>query len=209
MSAVIVPVTRLAGVSDEFVVAVGHVLPLISAQILQLIASSGVRVLLAPRLSLALPQWAAEQPRGWPAEQTWDHAEACYDPESRYVVIGEFFHDPRAGNRLTPHYRLAGCVLHEMGHAFDDVCAPAQSDADEFRRAHAVGRTRCGAGAPARLQYECSDGKDGAEELFAEAFALLHGHGSGATREDYDTYFPEALHHVGRLLSAAHARGRT
>jgi hypothetical protein len=99
------------------------------------------------------------QPRGWPADKTWDTVAGAYDPNSRTVVVA------RSGMYATGSFDTA---LHEIGHAYDHA-AGYLSKSEAFVGAYNADKGTI------KNPYYLQAGDAGLSETYAESFAAYHG----------------------------------
>lgn len=57
-----------------------------------------------------------QTPRGWTAASTWAEADGCFHGPTRSVVVAE---GCLKNGKLAPSGRVAGVLLHELGHGID------------------------------------------------------------------------------------------
>lgn len=136
------------------------------------------------------PESVGEQPRGWPANMTWDDVPGAYSPSTKTVVIGTM---DDGGKRKVPgpnegplKHGTPDLIGHEAGHAFDAADGTYKSTNAAFLAARTADVT---AGAPNGMvpgtdNYFLSKAEGGANtagaasETFAESFAM-HFAGNG------------------------------
>lgn len=100
-------------------------------------------------------------PRGWSATSSWDDVPGVYDTLNNHVFVGN-----------TSSHGSESLLMHELGHGMDFYANVSASDSD-WRSAWASS-VKANSGIHSRHPYFSQSGNAGAQEMFAEAFAVYH-----------------------------------
>lgn len=164
-------------VTGTFVLEATVALESVPPDVRRQLAARGWRVELVKALDAALPELAAERPRGWPAGWTWANVDAVHLPGDKRLVFAEWRRS-RAGTWVRTN-RLSGVVRHELGHAWDVAWSSVPySDCEPFYSCYERDRSRMSAERRQELGYFVQASSAGRQEVFAELFALRFGGGS-------------------------------
>lgn len=190
-------VEKKEGVGEAFAATVQKTLESIPLSLRTALAQSGYRVVIADRLTNALPQLRNQHPRGWPPGTTWDHADGIQSQSQRVVAVAEY---RRFGDNWIASDRVGGVLRHELGHAMDLVFGKAgenMSASTEFLIAYERDTREIKEADRKTLAYHLQPGEAGRSETFADMFALLMG---GPTNERDQDALKRSFPEVRKLL---------
>jgi hypothetical protein len=144
---------------------------------LRRLEAGGARVLVGRgNVADAMASLRGQRPRGWPPGSTFEDVEGVRTGTGRRVIIG-VSRDP-VGHPTT---RSPTVVLHEVGHALDELATDGGSRSREFADA----RARDLATLPA---YERQPGAAGLEETYAQSYARYIDDPEGMRRTQPSLY---------------------
>jgi phage portal protein BeeE len=109
------------------------------------------------------------KPRGWSAESTWKDVPGVFDPDANLVFAGD-----------TSAHGSTSLMLHELGHAMDHYGGISSSI--EWSTAWEMAKSR-----PGVSPYFRQPGNAGAQEMWAEVFAIHVKWGNSAVAKTYGT----------------------
>ena len=191
-SAVSVSLVSATSVSDRFQRETQDASRTIPPQVWKTLNEAGWRVQLAEFVVDAAPSLRGVRPPGWPRHLTWDNSDAISLPTAKLLVVAEKRHN-RSGE-IVASSRVAGVLRHEIGHAFDLAAGRGSqtlSASSHFVQAYQQDRSRIEAADRASFAYYLQDGRNGLQETFAEAFAVVLGGGSSdIAATEFETHFP-------------------
>lgn len=177
----------------------------IPPQLWEKFAARGWTVHLTDLVVNAAPFLRGRQPRGWPADMTWENADAVHLPQHRMVVIAS--HRLNRDGRRVAARRVGGVLRHELGHALDiafNAGVGRLSDSVAFRDSYA--KDLAVLEASDSLAYYVRNGRSGATETFAELLADWYGGGSDVGRQaELRTAFAHSRRFLARTLPAPRA----
>jgi len=101
-------------VSREFERSVIRILPNVPRGISRLAARSHLKIVVASTIVDYAPELQNRQPQGYPAGDTWAHAEGIYRSASRVLIVAEGYLDQQ--NIMVQSDRPVGVLFHELGH---------------------------------------------------------------------------------------------
>ena len=167
------------------------------------LAEAGWQVKLAEFVVDVDPTLAGVRPRGWPANSTWENADAVHLPQRKLLVFAEKRRNRRGTIELSR--RMPGVLRHEIGHAWDMAPGFGQmlSSSSAFVQAYHRDVRQLDSRQRGKFQYYLQAGAAGRQELFAEVFALQCGGGSD---ERYGSEIIGAFPSVARIVSATYRK---
>jgi hypothetical protein len=168
------------------------------------LAGEGYRINTGFRLVDMYVGLLTQQPRGWPVGTDWRNVGGCFIELAgeRLIAVAEWKNDPLQGNALAHVANVGGILREETGHAVYDW----------FQRGGFLGAFRLAYDAEAvaaladpqaaqLLQYQLQPGDAGAEEAFAQLFAIEYGGGPTPLLITHlRQWFPNTLHEIQELL---------
>lgn len=146
----------------------------------------GVTVRTGRRVVDIFPDLKGVVPRGAASGVTWEHVAAGYDVKSKIVVVGEQVAVPGVDGLLVVAGNPGGVLLHELGHAWDDLgfdsgaVRDRQELMDAWQQDIARIESRFSRDQQNLLGYYLDGDDEDAlrQEIVAEGFAVLTGIGS-------------------------------
>lgn len=162
-----IPIDTYGPVAQHDVDLVARTIEMVPRGAVERVRDHGDRIVLARRISDYNPRLAAETPRGWPPDRTFEHAGACYDEQNRRMILAV---QKRRGAGYE-NQNLAAATRHEFGHALDLIAGLS-------RDARFIAAYNTDVGRLSREQFLLADyciqpGAAGHEEAFAEVFAAV------------------------------------
>jgi hypothetical protein len=161
------------GASPDFVKRIESEFQTLPENERRLIKQAGITLVLAGKVTDAVPELVGVTPRGWPTGTTWDDADGLYQPGRKQVIVTETRH-----NRATDQFELsdrAECVMrHETGHGVDSAL-DSYSHMTPFGNAYRKDVSVLSTTQKQAFSYLLQQGVAGKEETFAEMFAGLNG----------------------------------
>jgi hypothetical protein len=166
------------------------------------IAGAGIMIRAGSRMTAQdmAPDLKGVHPRGWPAGTTWDSCEGMFNRGEKALYVTETYR-PIGKKEFVPSRRIAGCLLHESGHALDAALDYPSANSKQFIEAYEEDVRRIPNSAKRGLRYFLQKGKAGRSETFAEVFS--HHGMPGANGVDVRPFFPS----VSQLVKNAMIRG--
>jgi hypothetical protein len=114
------------------------------------------------------PNFAHQQPRGWPDGSNYNDADGMYMQDRKSVVVAE-------NTNKGPSERTDGVVHHETGHAVDAAMGDF-SHSEEFKKAYDKDVANLSPEEQVNEHYLLQDGNAGKEEeAAAETYGALNG----------------------------------
>lgn len=164
----------------------------IPRKVLDQLMQANLKFTIAPTLPEARPDLRGTRPRGYSHGGGYDNADGLYHHGTVYIAERE-----QSGNSPAKvSTRTHSTALHEIGHAFDDLCGH-NSKAEEFQKAYEDDGHHLSNTQRERHYYYMQVEDNGREELFAELFAI--GCGSGLDPTLCDS-FPRCFSLVKKAL---------
>jgi hypothetical protein len=168
------------------------------------LAGEGYRISTGFRLVDMFVGMINERPRGWPAGTTWRNVGGVFTEWTgeRVIALAEWRHDEYQGHKLVPVENPAGVLREEVGHAVYDWFQRG-GFLGPFRQAYdrEAAVARADTQASQLLEYYLQQGDAGAEEAFANLFAVEHGGGPAPLLIPHlRQWFPNTLREIQELL---------
>ena len=168
-------------------------------KVLKTIADHGATFAVAETWEALDPIQAQEQPRGWPAGATWANTDGAYRGAEKQILVARR-HRRIGDNKLILSERVPGVLRHETGHGFDDALGRPSHANQEFKDAYLADVAKLPHAMATHLAYYLQSGNTGLGEVFAEAFAELHG--GGCDKDEVLKNFPSCTKIVKRWAKA-------
>lgn len=178
--------------SRQFEQSMEEILAPLPPSLSQLASAGGIRIVATPTVIDHFPELKNIQPRGWSAGSSWANCDGLYNSDSREVVFAQSML-LRSNGQLVQSSSRKGVLLHEFGHAIDELLG-WYSQSPEFVAAYLadVSKVFTTALEPELAYYLQgfeltgtgslpSHGAAGLGETFADVFAAIHG--SSANRD--------------------------
>lgn len=158
-----------------------------------LLASRGIRIAIAGRVTDLDPSIANEQPRNWDRGSTQEDTDGIFlNDERRTVVVAEH-------TRSGPSNRAEGVLRHEIGHAMN-LALDNFSDSREFRRAYDMDVRNMSREQRRLLTFWLQPAQGaGRDEALADVYAALRG---GVPNREQTEQILRAFPNIARLLRA-------
>lgn len=162
-----ITVLRRNADTDPTLIQICRALKLVPKQIVDDLKGGGITVLVTPTVLEAIPDSAMEKPRGYDHGGGYSNAGAMFSHPR--IVIGERVSYLSSVPQLNT--TVASAMLHEMGHAYDQVRGEL-SQSGKFKKcyhedfAHITNTTRT------KHSYYTQEDGAGASELFAQLFSF-------------------------------------
>lgn len=152
----------------------------------------GLKVVIAPTIVDAHPQFATEKPRGYLHGGTYQNCPGLFMPSTKTIYVAE---KASLGNSpFQENVWITGTVLHEFGHAVDHY--EYRSSSPEFKKAYDEDSHRLTNELRNRFYYYTQADEAGPSELFAELFSESRGSGES---EGLETAFPHCLKYIKQM----------
>lgn len=191
--------SRAQTVSPEYVDSIARVIRMLDPELVAAMRRRKVLVWAVHRITDSMSaRYARVRPRGW-ATGEWAEAEGMFRRTAwqsrgkwwRAVIVAEW----------APKHRGPYVLLHELGHAAAAYGFPTKAHCDpHFRDAYLYERLNVPRGHE-RLAYFADRWSAGAEEVWAEAFA--HVHGAAHIDREFVDAFPRCIEHVRQCVGKA------
>jgi hypothetical protein len=190
-------------VSEGFRLRIETALDSVPESVWRNMTRHGWQVHLASQVTDAAPQLRGHRPRGWPEDMRWENTDAVHLPREKLVVVAEL-RENTAGD-IVPSLRVEGLLRHELGHAFDVASGRSayRSASSSFLEAYRLDTDAMSPAAREQLAYYLQADEAGAQETFAEAFAVILGGGCDVVNaEPFAEHFATVLEAVEREITA-------
>lgn len=144
-------------------------------------------------------------PPGYPAGWTWNNVDVIFDDKNNRVLAFENFLNPRNYNKpdtLTNNVYLPGRLMHELGHAHDDLfCKKIQNDPKALEiYTHCLKELKLKDEEFKALNYFTQTGPDhpGLREAIAESYSIIHSTGSESPDDNklFKTRFSQFIEYL-------------
>ncbi len=152
----------------------------------------GLKVVIAPTIVDAHPQFATEKPRGYLHGGTYQNCPGLFMPSTKTIYVAE---KASLGNSpFQENVWIMGTVLHEFGHAVDHY--EYRSSSPDFKKAYEEDSHRLTNELRNRFYYYTQADEAGPSELFAELFSEANGSGES---EGLGNAFPHCLTYIKQM----------
>jgi hypothetical protein len=180
-------------VYGEVLRAIGY----LPADLKEILYGDGVKIVLTPSVLEALPDLATNAPRGYRYYSSYNYCGALYSPKNKTVYVAEQV--PYRRDLVASQLQLTATLLHEVGHAID--YAKGASKAEAYLEAYKNDTGHISNSDRSRFDYFTIDNEGGAEEMFAELFAiaLCPPKERGESSRGLEQAFPKTYQYVKNI----------
>jgi hypothetical protein len=155
----------------------------------------GLKIVIAPTIVDAHPQFATEKPRGYLHGGTYQNCPGLFMPNTKTIYVAE--KASMGNNPFQQNVWIFSTVLHEFGHALDAM--EYRSKSADFTKAYTEDSQRLTNELRNTFYYFTQSDEAGPSELFAELFSIASG-GSGYA-PGMDSAFPRSFKYVKQIES--------
>lgn len=158
------------------------------------LAKWGLKIVIAPTIVDAHPQFATEKPRGYLHGGTYQNCPGLFMPGTKTIYVAE-----KASMGNSPFQQniwIVNTVLHEFGHAVDHF--GYRSKSEEFTKAYTEDSQRLTNELRNTFYYFTQADEAGPSELFAELFSISLG---GGGQRGLESAFPHCFKYVKHIDS--------
>jgi hypothetical protein len=152
----------------------------------------GLKIVIAPTIVDAHPQFATEKPRGYLHGGTYQNCPGLFMPSTKTIYVAE-----KASMGNSPFQQnvwITGTVLHEFGHAVDHY--EYRSTSPDFKKAFEEDSNRLTNELRNRFYYYTQADEAGPSELFAELFSEVR---DASNSEGLGIAFPHCFKYIKQM----------